>query len=139
VRLVCTKFADTDPFAKVTYTVEISKDRKTWTTVATQVASAGKGMKTLFARSGNYKFLFFGLLGVIIVGAPRRSRKFLFVLFLVAAAGAVISSCGEGNGSSNTLSATTNLDAATTYYWRVTADGPNSHAVSSVSSFTTGN
>jgi len=137
-----TQVEDTDPAAKVTYIVEISKDQKTWTTVATQVASAEKSMKTLFAQSGNYKFLFFGLFGVIAVGASRRGKKFLGVLFLIAATSAFISSCDGGDGSSgsvssDTLSASTTLEPATTYYWRVTADGPNSHVISSVSSFTT--
>ncbi len=138
-RLAWTKFADTDPTAKVNYTVEISTDQTTWTTVATQVASTGKSMKTLLARFGNGNFLFFGLFGVIAVGAPRRSRKYLCILLLIASSGLVISSCGGGgSGSSNTVSTSTTLAPSTTYYWRVTADGPNSHAVSTVSSFTTG-
>jgi len=61
---------------------------------------------------------------------------------LIAATGAVIFSCGGGGGGAPSTTASTavtqTLDPSTTYYWRVTADGPNSHTVSDVSSFTTG-
>ena len=138
--LTWTKTADTDPAAAVTYTVELSKDQVTWTTLTTQVASVVKSGKTFFAGTG--KFLFFGIFGMIAVGGPRRTRKYLGIFLLIAATGAVIFSCGGGGGGAPSTTASTavtqTLDPSTTYYWRVTADGPNSHTVSDVSSFTTG-
>jgi hypothetical protein len=137
------KFADPDPAAAVTYSVEISKDKLTWTSVNTQVAATVKPDNTPFAGAG--KFMFFGLIGTIALGVPRRTRKYLGIVLLIATTGTVFSSCS----SNHTADAATNpsitvpaakLTASTKYYWRVTADGPNSHAmseVSEVSTFTT--
>ncbi len=135
--LVWGKVADTDPAAPVTYTVEISKDQVAWTPVTTMVASAAEAQKPVFAGTGN--ILYFGLVGLIGLGLPKRTRTFFGIFFVIIITGAVIYSCGGSNSDPNSLSATvsTALDAKTTYYWRVTADGPNSH-VMNVSSFTTG-
>ena len=137
--LTWAKTPDPDPAAAVTYTIELSKDQVTWTTLTTQVASVTKSGKTFFAGAG--KFLFFGIFGMIAVGGPRRTRKYLGIFLLIAATGAVISSCGgDGGGTPSTTASTVvtqTLDPNTTFFWRVTADGPNSHTVSDVSSFTT--
>lgn len=137
------KYADPDSSAPVTYTVEVSTDQVTWTPVSTQAASAPKANKPLFAGTGT--IMFFGLIGSVAVGVPRRSRKFLGLVLLMAMTGAALSACGDDNDhdSSSQVSLTVpsnTLAANTTYYWRVTADGPNCHVVSSVSttsSFTT--
>jgi hypothetical protein len=138
------KFTDPDPTATVTYTVEISKDKLTWTSVNTQVTATVKPENTQFAGAG--KFMLFGVIGTIALGVPRRTRKYLGVVLLIITTGAVFSSCSNSN---HTADAATNpsisvpaakLIASTKYYWRVTADGPNSHAtseVSEVSTFTT--
>lgn len=133
------KYVDPDPNATVTYTVEVSKDQATWTTVSNQNASAVAREKTLFAGAG--KFMLFGLIGSIAVGVPRRSRKFLGLILVIAMTGAALSACGDNDhDSSSNVSMTVpanTLEANTTYYWRVTADGPNSHTVSTVSSTST--
>jgi len=143
--LTWTKTEDTVPSEPITYTVQLSKDKVTWTTSTTKVASADRLSGTFFAGSSKY-FLFFGIIGMFGVGVPRRTRKFLGIFLLITVTGAVISSCGGGGGgtstggTSSTVSAAIpqSLDANTTYYWRVTGDGPNSHLISGVSSFTTG-
>jgi hypothetical protein len=134
------KIADTDPAAPVTYTVELSKDQVTWTTLTTIVASGAEAKKTVFAGAGN--ILSFGIVGMLGLCLPKKNRKFIGIFFVILATGIVIYSCGGSDA--DTPAATTSLSAAvpqtldsnTTYYWRVTADGPNSHAVS-VSSFKT--
>jgi hypothetical protein len=142
--LVWGKIADTDPTAPVTYTVALSKDQLAWTPLTTMVASAAESKKTLFAGTGN--ILLFGLVGLLGLGLPKRKRKIMGIFLLVLATGVLINSCSSSNNSTpaaatpaTSLSAAVpqTLDANTTYYWRVTADGPNSHATS-VSSFTTG-
>jgi len=142
--LVWGKIADTNAAASITYTVELSKDQVTWSNVTTMVASAGEPKKTLFAGAGN--ILFFEFAGLLGLGLPRRKRKIMMIALLVLATGAVISSCGSSSSpsaapatSTTSLSApvSQSLDANTNYYWRVTADGPNSHTMS-VGSFTTG-
>jgi hypothetical protein len=141
--LTWTKTVDTDPSAAITYTVQLSKDKVTWTTLTTKVASAAKMSGTFFAGTGKY-FLFIGIIGMISVGVSRRTRKFLGIFLMIAATGAVISSCGGGGGGAGSPSSTVStaitqtLDPNTTYYWKVTGDGPNSHLISAVSSFTTG-
>ena len=140
LNLVWGKIADTDPAASVTYTVELSKDQVTWTTVTTMVASAAESKRTMFAGSGN--ILCLGFVGLIGLGLPRRTRRIMGIFLLVLVTGVVFSSCGGGSGqtastNSQSTQVSQSLDANTTYYWRVTADGPNSHAMS-VSSFTTG-
>ncbi|NVN92252.1 MAG: hypothetical protein HXX11_16845 [Desulfuromonadales bacterium] len=137
--LVWNKFTDPDPAAIVTYTVEISKDKLAWTTVSTQMASLVKPEKTQFAGAG--KFMLFGLIGTIAVGVPRRSRKYLGLVLVIALTGTVLSSCSDSDSSAvgmeNVVIPSGTLSANTKYYWRVTADGPNSHAVSEVSEAST--
>jgi hypothetical protein len=133
------KYADPDPDAKVTYTVEVSTDQTNWTTVSTKVSSAPTAQKTLLAGAG--KFMLFGLIGSIAVGVPRRSRKYLGLVLVIAMTGATISACGVDHRINttevNAMVPAGTLQANTTYYWRVTADGPNSHAVSDTSTFIT--
>lgn len=134
------KYADPDSSATVNYTVEVSTDQVSWTRVATQFSSARQAGKALFAGAG--KFMFFGLIGSVAVGVPRRSRKFLGLVLVIAMTGAAMSACSgvDHRISSSTVSTTVpsgTLQANTTYYWRVTADGPSSHAVSTVSSTST--
>lgn len=135
------KYADPDPNAAVTYTVEVSTDQTTWTTVSNQNASADKSEKPLFAGAG--KFMLFGLIGSIAVVVPRRGRKYLGLVLVIAMAGAALSACGDNDhSSSDEVSLTVpagSLQANTTYFWRVTANGPNSHAVSTVSATSTFN
>jgi hypothetical protein len=140
LNLVWGKVSDTDPAASVTYTVELSKDQTTWTpvTTAVAVASAGTG-NTLFADHGSVVYWgFLGLLGFWLP-IPKKGRKLLGGFLLVVSISMIISACthsndGQGNNMSAAVSQT--LDTNTTYYWRVTADGPNSHTVS-VGNFTT--
>jgi hypothetical protein len=136
LNLVWGRIADTDPKAPVTYKVELSKDQVAWTTVTTMVATAAESPKTYFANAG-YIFCL-GFVGLLGLGLPKRNRKSLGVFLLVASLCLVIYSCGSSNDNPSSMSAAVSqtLDAKTTYYLRVTADGPNSHAVS-VSSFTT--
>ena len=142
--LVWGKISDTDPAAPVTYTVELSKDQLAWTPLTTLVASAAEPKRTLFAGAGN--ILLFGFVGLLGLGLPKRKRKIMGIFLLVLATGVLINSCSSSNNSTPAATTPTTslsaavpqtLDANTTYYWRVTADGPNSHATS-VSSFTTG-
>lgn len=141
--LVWNRYADPDASAVVTYTVEISKDQINWTPLSSQVKTASKAEKPLFDGAG--KFMFVGLIGAIAVGVPRRSRKFLGLFLMVVVAGAALSlsACGDDDhSSSNSTTASMTvakgtLDANTTYYWRVKADGPNCHAVSEVSAVST--
>ena len=140
--LVWGKVSDTDPTASVTYTVALSKDQVTWTTLTTTVASAAEPKKTLFAGVG--KVVCLGFVGLLGLGLLKRSRKIMGIFLLVLGTGVVISLCGVGGPAPVTTSSTSSmstavqqtLDSNTTYYWRVTADGPNSHTTS-VSSFTT--
>jgi hypothetical protein len=136
-RLVWTRTSDTDPSAAVTYTIEISKDQVNWTTLTTQVSSLVNGGKIYYAGVNN--FFAFSILVIIAFCLPRRLRKLLAISLLIVSTGVIISSCTGSSDRPSTESAivTQTLDAGTTYYWRVTADGPNSHSVSAVSSFTT--
>lgn len=131
------KIADSDPAAPVTYTVELSKDQVTWTTLTTMVASTAESKKTVFAGASN--ILYLGFLGLIGIGLPKRTRKFLGTFVVILATGIVIYSCGSSradNTSSLSAAVPQTLDSNTTYFLRVTADGPNSHSMS-VSSFKT--
>ena len=119
-----------DAASEITYSVEINA-----TTGPTKAVSCAKTEKILLAGSG--KFLCFGLLGVIAVGVPRRTRKFMGVVLLVALTGAVVSACSDSSNSSTPTSKTVTLAAGTTYSWRVTADGPTTHNVSPTYTFTT--
>jgi hypothetical protein len=133
------KIADTDPTAPVTYTVELSKDKVTWTTLNTIVASTNKSQKTLFAGTGN--ILCLGIVGLLGLGLPKKTRKFIGIFLMILATGIVIYSCGildDTTADTSSLSASVpqTLNSNTTYYVRVTADGANSHTMT-VSSFTT--
>ncbi len=55
----------------------------------------------------------------------------------VRVSGVTLASCGGDNDPGARTSQTVTLEAKTQYYWRVTADGPSSHNVNAVSSFTT--
>ena len=135
VRVVWGKVADTDPSAPVTYTVELSKDQLTWTNLTTMVAATAAPVKTYLAGAGNLFCL--GIVGLLGLGLPKKTRKFFVIFFVVLTTGIVIYSCGSSTDGANLgTSVPQTLNANTTYYLRVTADGPNSHAVS-VSSFKT--
>lgn len=137
--LTWNNFSDPDPAAAITYTVEISNDKIAWTSVTTQVSSAFTSEKTLLAGAGKYVLL--GFIGTIAVGVPRRSRKYLGFVLVIALTGTALSSCSnDATTSVKTTSATVPaaiLTANTKYYWRVTADGPNSHAISEVNETST--
>jgi hypothetical protein len=135
------KFTDPDPAATVIYTIEISKDKLTWTSVNSQVTATVKQESTQLAGAG--KFMLFGFIGTIALGVPRRTRKYLGIVILIVTTGTVFSSCSDSNHNAD---AATNpsitvpaakLTASTKYYWRVTADGPNSHAMSEVNEVST--
>ena len=137
--LTWNKIFDPDPAAGVTYTLELSKDQVTWTALKTMVASADKSQKPVYA--GAVPFMYFGFAGIIGLLIPPKNRKSIGMIFLIMTAGLVIYACGGGTTDSvqTTMGTTITqpLDAKTTYYLRITADGPNSHSTS-VSSFTTG-
>ena len=77
--LVWGKIADTDPAAPVTYTVELSKDQVTWTTVTTIVASADKSPKTVFAGAGN--IVIFRNCWCAWAGSTKKVKKIFRYLF----------------------------------------------------------
>ena len=131
--LTWSKAPGPDSESEVTYTVEI-KDPATG---AWNVASRAKTDTILLAGSG--KFLCVGMLGLIAVGVPRRTRKFMGVVLLVAMMGAVVTACSDNSNSSTSTSTSreVTLTADTTYSWRVTADGPTSHNVSPTYTFKT--
>ena len=123
-----------DPAAPITYAVEYTKENPNlghWTRISTASATA----KPLYAGAG--MVVLFGALGMMALGGSRRSRRLLGVVIVLAMVGATIASCGGDNDPGARASQTATLEANTRYYWRVTADGPSSHNVSAVSSFTT--
>ena len=124
-----------DPAAQITYTVEYTKENPGlghWT----RIAAADAVAKPLYAGAGVVVLL--GALGMMALGGSRRNRRLLGIVVILAIMGVTIASCGSGdNNPGSRASQTVTLQANTQYYWRVTADGPSSHNVSAVSSFTT--
>jgi len=82
---------------------------------------------------------FFGLFGL---GLSKRTRKFLVLFLVIAATGTIIYACSNSNDDTPTAEAALSavvpqtLESNTTYYWRVTANGQNTHVMSD-SSFKT--
>ncbi len=123
-----------DPTAQITYTVEYTKENPSlghWT----RIAAADAVAKPLYAGAGVVVLL--GALGMMALGGSRRNRRLLGIVVILAIMGVTIASCGGDNDPGSRASQTVTLQANTQYYWRVTADGPSSHNVSAVSSFTT--
>jgi hypothetical protein len=132
VTLTWKKSLGADSEKDLTYTVEI-KDAGTdrW-----KVASVAKPENRFLDGTG--RLLCFGIFGMIAAAVPRRSRKRTVVILLIAVTGAIISFSGGSSAASTTLSRSLDVAANTTYSWRVTADGPASHDVTPVYTFTTG-
>jgi hypothetical protein len=112
------RLRDPDPAATVRYVLEYTDCdpvKGPWTQVAVPVESrirpGGDGASFLAA-----------LLGEVMVPGCREGWD----------------DTVPGFGRKSVVSETVRLERHTTYYWRVTADGPNSHNVSPVWSFTTG-
>jgi hypothetical protein len=121
-----------DPAARITYTVEYTKENPSlghWTRIAAAME------RPFYAVAGMAVIL--STLGMMALGGPRRSRRLLGIVVILAIVGVTIASCSGGNDAGSTASQTVAFEANTQYYWRVTADGPSSHNVSAVSSFTT--
>ena len=79
--------------------------------------------------------------GVLLLGVATpglRRKQTLINVAAIAIAAAIMTACGGGSSSGNTLSATIrNLDPSTTYYWKVSASDGAKTAESAVRSFTT--
>jgi hypothetical protein len=135
--LIWDKAQDPDPTAQVTYTVQYTKENPNlghWTKVSSAANDTGK---PLYAGVGIFAFL--SAIGMMVFGKPQKSRKYLCIFMILIMVGVTISSCsGSGGGSVLTVNKTVTLERSTQYYWRVTADGPGLHTMSTVSSFTTG-
>jgi hypothetical protein len=133
--MIWNKAPDPDPTVQVTYILEYTKENPSlgkWT----QVAAANDGTKPLYAGVGLIAFL--GALGMMILGKPKKSRKYLYIFLILIMIGVTISSCSSGGDvPANAVGQTVILERNTQYYWRVTADGPGLHTVSAVSTFTT--
>jgi hypothetical protein len=93
--------------------------------------------KPFYAGAGMVVIL--GTFGMMAFKKSKRSRRVLGVILVLMAMGVTIASCGGSGGSDpgSAVNQTVTLERNTQYYWRVSADGPNSHNVSAVSSFTT--
>jgi hypothetical protein len=132
--LIWNKVTDPDPAAQIAYTVEYTKENPNlghWTRVSAATAVA----KPLYAGAGMVVLL--STFGMIALGRSRRSRRLLGVIIVLMVMGATIASCSSSSDTDTTANQTVTLERNTQYYWRVSADGPNSHNVSAVSSFTT--
>ncbi len=136
VPLIWNRMTDpADPAAAITYTVEYMKENPSlghWTRIssapvaATTPAYAGAGIVALL-----------GTIGMLALGGARRDRRLLSIVVILAIVGVTIAACGGDNSPGSRASQTVTLEPSTQYYWRVTADGPSSHNVSAVASFTT--
>jgi len=133
VTMIWNRVQDPDPNAPVTYTVEYTKDDPAlgrWTR-ASATKDAGK---PLYAGFGMLTFA--GIFGMMIVGKSKKRRNLLGIFMILTLVGLTISSC-SGGYAGDTVGQTVTLEPNTQYYWRVTADGPGVHSVSSVFGFKT--
>jgi hypothetical protein len=118
VTLTWTRVRDPDPAAKVAYTLEYtSGDPVTGPWTATTVETA-----SLMPALGPGASFLTALMGEAMLPACSGGWDDLL----------------PGFGRRSVVSETVRLERHTKYHWRVTADGPNSHNVSPVWSFTTG-
>jgi hypothetical protein len=124
---------DPDPAAQIAYTVEYTKENPNlghWTRVSAAVAMG----KPFYAGAGIAVIL--STFGMMAFKKSKRSRRVLGVIIVLMVIGATIASCSSSE-TDTTANQTVTLERNTQYYWRVSADGPNSHNVSAVSSFIT--
>jgi hypothetical protein len=145
LKLEWNKATDPDPEATVTYSVEYRKAGATaWTPIAAAASVARNGPGGTGGGSALVIFAALGAFAVIAAACARHRRSLALATVAVVLAGVMVVACGDGDDAPatteppTTASTTVTLESATAYEWRVTADGPSSHNVSPVGSFTTG-